>query len=157
MDGRAPAGYPGYAAPAGLPAYVTSHRDQKKPLIAGLCSAVLPGLGQVYNGQAAKGFAVFILFLVGLALFAIPGMIVWLYGMYDAYGVAGKMNSGELPFCETRVLHMILFIVFAVVMITVALYVMYVMFVEPLMSEFGSFGSFDTSDLNRMLGTNGMF
>jgi TM2 domain-containing membrane protein YozV len=157
MDGRAPAGYPGYPAAVGFPGYVTPRRDQKKPLIAGLCSAVLPGLGQMYNGQTAKGFAVFILFLAGLVLLLIPGMIVWFYGMYDAYGVAGKMNTGELPFCETRQLHMILFIVFAVVVIAVAIYVVYILFVEPLMSEFGSFGSIDTGDLNRMLGTNGIF
>jgi len=157
MDGRAPVGYPGYLVPAGLPGYVTPPRDQKNPLIAGAFSAVLPGLGQVYNGQAVKGFAVFILFLVGLAFLLVPGLIVWFYGIYDAYRVAGKMNTGNLPFRETRALHMVLFIVFAVVVIAVAVYVMYILFVEPLMSRFASFGSFDTSDLNRMLSTNGIF
>ena len=56
---------------------------------------ISPGLGQVYNGQAGKGFAVFLLTLMGLVMLVIPGLIVWLYGMYDAYSVAGKMNTGR--------------------------------------------------------------
>jgi TM2 domain-containing membrane protein YozV len=178
MDGRAPAGYPGYAAPvgysgysapAGYAGYSTPSWKQKSPRLAGVCSVILPGLGQVYNGQPAKGFTVFILFsvftlfpvfissIVDLSFLMIPGLIVWFYGIYDAHRVAGRMNAGELPFLGTRPLHMVLFIVFAVVVIAVAVYLMYILFVEPLMSEFGSFGSFDTGDLNRMLGTNGIF
>src|SRR5271169_3338951 len=72
MDGSTTAGYPGYPAPP--PA-------RKNAMIAGFCSSFLPGLGQVYNGQTAKGFVVFLLGVAGLAFFLIPGLIVWLYAM----------------------------------------------------------------------------
>jgi len=144
MDGSTPAGYPGY---------VTLPRDQKNPLIAGVCSSVLPGLGQIYNGETAKGVVVFILALAGLAILLIPGLIVWFYGMYNAYSVAGKMNTGELPFRETRTLHMVLFIVFALVVIAVALLILITMVIAPLMNQFGSL---DTVDYRKLLDTNGL-
>ena len=126
MDGKTPAGYPGYSVPV---------PEQKNRLIAGVCSSFLPGLGQVYNGETAKGFALFILTLAGLAFLLIPGIIVWFYAMYNAYATAGKMNAGEVPFRETRVLHMILFIIFAVVVIAIALLVLIVTVIDPLMSQ----------------------
>ena len=55
--------------------------------------------------------------------------------MYNAYATAGKMNTGEVPFRETRVLHMILFIIFAVVVIAIALLVLIVTVIDPLMSQ----------------------
>ena len=103
--------------PGRVPGYSAPVREQKNRLIAGACSSVLPGLGQVYNGETAKGFAIFILTLAGLALLLIPGLIAWLYGIYNAYTTAGKMNTGEIPFRETRMLHVVLFIVFAVAVI----------------------------------------
>lgn len=145
MDGSTPAGYPGYPAPP---------REQKNTTIAGFCSSVLPGLGQVYNGETAKGFALFLLFLVGLVLLLIPGLIVWFYAMYDAYSVAGKMNTGEIPFRETRMLHMVLFIVFAVVVIVIALMIVIGIVMSTLSSQLGPLG---TGDFNRMFNTNGLF
>jgi TM2 domain-containing membrane protein YozV len=144
MDGSTPAGYPFYAAPP---------RQQKSTTIAGFCSSFLPGLGQVYNGETAKGFALFILTLAGLVIFLIPGLIVWLYAMYDAYSVAGKMNSGEIPFRETRTLHLVLFIVFAVIVIVVALLIIIVMVMSSLMSQLGPL---DTGNFNKMFDTNGL-
>jgi TM2 domain-containing membrane protein YozV len=158
MDGATPVGYPGYHA---------SPERQKNPMIAGFCSTFLPGLGQVYNGQTGKGFAVFLLALIGLFLFVIPGLIVWLYGMYNAYSVAGKMNTGELAFRETRMLHMVLFIVFAVIMVVIALLIFIAMVMAILMPQLGQLDTsqlgslstgnfnqmFDTGDLNQISGT----
>ena len=144
MDGSTPAGYPGYQAPA----------QQKNTTIAGFCSSFLPGLGQVYNGETAKGFGLFLLTIMGLVVFLVPGLIVWLYAMYDAYSVAGKMNSGEIPFRETRMLHMILFIVFAVVVIVIAILIVIAIVMSSLMSQLGPLG---TGDLNRILNSNGLF
>jgi TM2 domain-containing membrane protein YozV len=138
MDGMMPVGYPGYSA---------APREQKSQMIAGTCSTFLPGLGQVYNGEAAKGFALFIMTIVGLAIFVIPGVIVWFYALYNAYTTAGKMNTGEIPFRETRMLHLILFIVFAIAVVAIALVIIYVMFISPLMSQFGSL---DMSNLGNM-------
>ena len=139
--------------PGRVPGYFTPSRDQKNPLIAGVCSSVLPGLGQVYNGETAKGVVVFLLALAGLAFFLIPGLIAWFYGMYNAYSVAGKMNTGEIAFRETRTLHMVLFIVFALVVIAVALLILITMVIAPLMNQFGSL---DTGDYSKLLDTNGL-
>jgi TM2 domain-containing membrane protein YozV len=144
MDGSTPAGYPGYPAPP---------RPEKNQMTAGFCSTVLPGLGQVYNGETGKGFAIFLLTLAGLALFIIPGLIVWLYGIYDAYNVSGKMNTGEVPFRETRTLHMVLFIVFAVAVIVIALVIIIAMLMAALMSQLGPLG---ITDINQVFDTGGL-
>jgi len=150
MDGKAPTGYPGYSGySAPVPA-----REQKSTLIAGACSTLLPGLGQVYNGQTAKGFALFIATCVGLVILLIPGLIVWLYAMYDAHKTAGKMNTGEIPFCEMRMIHMVLFVVFAIAVVVIGLVLIYVMVVEPMMSQFSSL---DTGNFNQLLNTGGAF
>ena len=134
--------------PGRVPGYSTPVREQKNRLIAGACSSVLPGLGQVYNGETAKGFAIFILTLAGLALLVIPGLIVWLYGIYNAYTTAGKMNTGEIPFRETRMLPLVLFIVFAVAVIAVALLILIYLVIDPLMSQMGTL---DTGSFNQSL------
>ncbi len=139
--------------PGRVPGYFTLPRDQKNPLVAGVCSSVLPGLGQVYNGETAKGFVIFLLALTGLALFLIPGLIVWFYGMYNAYSVAGKMNTGEIAFRATRPLHMVLFVVFALVVIAIALLIIITMVIAPLMNQFGLP---DTGNFNRMFDTSGL-
>jgi TM2 domain-containing membrane protein YozV len=145
MDGKTPAGFMGYSAPV---------REQKSPMTAGFCSSVLPGLGQVYNGETAKGYAIFIIAVAGLVILVIPGLIAWLYGMYDAYAVAGKMNSGEIPFRETRMIHMVLFIVFAVIVIVVAIMVILAMVMTAVSSQLGSLG---TGGSGNMFDTNGLF
>lgn len=75
---------------------VMEHGDvptPKSPIIAALLSAVIIGLGQMYNGQFVKGlrfmiigvsFAFMILFAIGLLL--LP--LFWLYNVYDAYSTA---------------------------------------------------------------------
>jgi TM2 domain-containing membrane protein YozV len=143
MDGSTPVGYPGFPA---------RQRPQKNQMTAGFCSTFLPGLGQVYNGETGKGFAVFLLTLAGLVVFIVPGLIVWLYAMYDAYSVAGKMNTGEVPFRETRMLHMILFIVFAVIIIVIALIIIIAMVMSAMMAQLGPLG---ITDFNQILGTVG--
>ena len=148
MDGKMPAGYPGYAG------YSVPVQEQKSPLIAGVCSTVLPGLGQVYNGETAKGFALFFMTCIGLIVLFIPGLIVWLYAMYNAYTAAGKMNRGEIPVLEMRMLHVILFVIFAIAVIIVGFVLTYVMVVEPVMSQFGSLGM---GNGNQLFNSGGMF
>ena len=152
MDGSIPAGYLGYAVEhRGY--YTGPPRPQKSMMVAGGCSTILPGLGQVYNGETAKGFALFILTLAGLVILLIPGLIVWLYAMYDAYSVAGKMNSGEVPSRETRTVHMVLFIVFALIVI-VAILIMIMMAMSSLMSQVGTL---DTGNYHKLFESNGLF
>ena len=142
MDGKMPVGYLGYSPAA--------PREQKSQLIAGTCSTFLPGLGQVYNGEAVKGFALFIMTLVGLVIFLVPGIIVWFYALYNAYTTAGKMNTGEIPFRETRMLHMILFVVFAIAVVAIALVIVYVTVISPLMSQFGSLDMGNLGNIGNM-------
>jgi len=55
--------------------------------VALLWAVFLPGMGQVYNGQIAKGIAVFCTFWL---------IIPWGYGIVDAVLTARKINDGEL-------------------------------------------------------------
>ena len=80
-------GQPPYQAP---PPY-------KNPGLAAVFSFFYMGLGQIYNGQIAKGIAFIIaysiswlLILVVVGLFTTP--ILFFYGMYDAYKSAEKIN-----------------------------------------------------------------
>jgi TM2 domain-containing membrane protein YozV len=72
----------------------------KEPILSLILSFFIVGLGHLYNGQTEKGiilliagfvFAGLSLFLVGIPFF----LAVWLYGMYDAYQSAVKINRGE--------------------------------------------------------------
>lgn len=144
MDGITPAGYQGYPAPP---------QQQKNQMTAGFCSTFLPGLGQVYNGEFGKGFAVFLLTFAGLVIFVVPGLIVWLYAMYDAYNMAGKMNTGEIAFRETRMLHVVLFIVFAVALIVIALVVIIAMVMAALAPQLDQLG---ITDINQVFDTGGL-
>jgi TM2 domain-containing membrane protein YozV len=126
MDGKTPAEYP------------VPPSEQKSTTVAGFCSSVLPGLGQVYNGETVKGFALFLLTLAGLVLLVIPGLVVWLYAMYDAYAVAAKMNTGEIPFRETRTIQMVIFIFFTVIVVVVTILILIAMVMALVTSQFGS-------------------
>ncbi|QYZ80347.1 hypothetical protein E2N92_00165 [Methanofollis formosanus] len=85
------------------------HTREKNPTIAVICAFLCPGLGQVYNGEIGKGVLVLLGTAVGM-LFLIPGLLVYLYGIYDGYRTAEKMNVGEVPFRETSILFMLLFV-----------------------------------------------
>jgi TM2 domain-containing membrane protein YozV len=63
----------------------------KSPGIALLLSLLICGVGQMYNGQVAKG----ILMLIGCILlwFVFLGWIIWIWAMIDAYTTAKNMNQ----------------------------------------------------------------
>lgn len=84
-------------------------REEKNPGIAALCSFFIPGLGQIYNGDVGKAIAIYFGTLIGFLLFFIPGVIVWIFGIYDAYTTSKKMNEGEIPYKSTNTVAMILF------------------------------------------------
>jgi len=115
--------------------------ELKNETMAGLCSSVLPGLGQVYNGETKKGFALFLLALAGLVALIIPGLIVWSYAMYDAYAVAGKMNAGELEFRPVNTIHLIIFVIFALAIIVIAVVMITIYLISNLMAELGPDGT----------------
>lgn len=73
--------------------------NKKSEALALTLSLLIPGLGQIYNGQTTKG----IIMLVAAILVAIVGVlliiplivyvVLWIYGMYDAYTTAKEYNK----------------------------------------------------------------
>ena len=61
-------------------------RETQKAWLAAVFGLVLPGAGQVYNGDFVKAAAVF--------LFA-PLVVPWLWGVYDAAVTAERIATGE--------------------------------------------------------------
>jgi len=89
----------------------------KNPILAALLS-MIPGLGQAYNGQLGKAF----LFLIGViigSILIIPGVIIWIYGIYHAYKTAKQMNYGDIPFKNTNIVLIIFFGIIGVVFILI--------------------------------------
>jgi TM2 domain-containing membrane protein YozV len=82
-------GQTGQPVPASVPV------QQKNPIIALILSLVICGVGQMYNGHWKKGVLLFFVFIVLLVIFWPLALIVWLFGMYDAYTTAQKINNGE--------------------------------------------------------------
>jgi TM2 domain-containing membrane protein YozV len=77
-------------------ALISTHK--KNPGVAAVLSFFWAGLGQIYNGQIAKGVALMIVQVINvLLLFVLIGFItyplVWLIGIVDAYGTAQKHNE----------------------------------------------------------------
>jgi hypothetical protein len=50
-----------------------------------ICSFLLPGLGQVIKGETGRGLAFFAGWIVGLFVMVVPGIIVWIWAIKDAY------------------------------------------------------------------------
>ena len=74
-------------------------RNHKSPGLAAALSFLIVGLGQIYIGLTKKGILLFIGAMVsGVLMLIYIGWITWLliwgYGIYDAYNSAQKMNSG---------------------------------------------------------------
>ncbi|HMK54028.1 MAG TPA: hypothetical protein VK444_04520 [Methanobacteriaceae archaeon] len=65
------------------------------PLIAAVISFFLPGIGSVYAGKTMMGIVIFIIAIILAIAYTMVNfyiiilyIIVWLYGMYDAYTTA---------------------------------------------------------------------
>ena len=70
----------------------------KNPVLALVLSLVLPGAGQIYNGETGKGVAMIVGSVVCLAASALvlPIFIVlglWIWGMIDANARANELNA----------------------------------------------------------------
>ncbi|MGA2572789.1 MAG: DUF6677 family protein [Candidatus Methanomethylicaceae archaeon] len=70
----------------------------KNPALALILSFLLPGLGQIYNGETDKGILMILgaivcgileLFIIGIFLY----LALWIYGMYNAYKTAEAYNQ----------------------------------------------------------------
>jgi TM2 domain-containing membrane protein YozV len=72
----------------------------KSPGLAAVLSFFVPGLGQIYNGQIAKGLCLFVLyslgwFLAGIVVGFFLLIPVWIYAIYDGYRRAERINAGQ--------------------------------------------------------------
>jgi tellurite resistance protein TehA-like permease len=77
--------------------------EKKNPQTAAIASFLIPGLGQVYEGESPiVGLFWLVGTIVGLLFCFIPGIAVWLYGIYNAHHTAELMNSGQLPQKATK-------------------------------------------------------
>ena len=60
---------------------------------------LVPGLGQVLNGEAIKGkifiLGVFLGFFLHHILSIMVALVIWLYSFYDTYEVSGKYSDGS--------------------------------------------------------------
>jgi TM2 domain-containing membrane protein YozV len=70
----------------------------KNPGLAAVLSFFYMGLGQIYNGQIAKGIAFIVFYSLSIVLMLIligfiTTPILFIYGMYDAYKSAEKINA----------------------------------------------------------------
>jgi TM2 domain-containing membrane protein YozV len=69
----------------------------KNPGLAAVLSFFYMGLGQIYNGQIAKGIVFIVVYSISwLLVFVVIGLIttpiLFIYGMYDAYRSSEKIN-----------------------------------------------------------------
>ena len=116
----------------------TNHiMPHKNPFISLICS-ILPGLGQIYNGEDHRGvlffFGVFLnftafifgifgffgfeLYVLSIIFFPVA-LILWVGSGVDAYLRAKKMNSGEIEARELKTLSLFLFILGAITAVLV--------------------------------------
>jgi signal peptidase I len=104
-----------------------------KPWLAVLMSLVLPGFGQLYNGEINKALWTFICFVLltipfgamlalygpesmlvaGLALATLAGLALWLWAMTDAWRTAARTNSSHPQPWQTSGLYLATLVVSA--------------------------------------------
>jgi len=85
---EAPPPVVGPAAPASPVVVVAVHAW--RPGVAALLSFLIPGAGQIYRGETAKGIAWFVFVVVGYFLFILPGLVLHLVCIVAA-------GSGQPP------------------------------------------------------------
>jgi FlaG/FlaF family flagellin (archaellin) len=123
------------------PAPVPSGRKQsiRNPFLAAIFSFLSPGWGQWYNGERWKGLAFFGVMIAGsilnlaltlllngnmlvYAVFMIAGFGILMYGMYDAYTTAEKINRGEIGFTrKSRLFWLPVILLVVMILVTIIL------------------------------------
>ena len=132
----------GISTPAGSGNEIR-HETEKNPQIAVFCSSLIPGLGQVYNGENRKGLVLLLGTLLGLLCILIPGLVVWVYSMYDAHITATKMNEGTLEFRPMQPVSMVLFVVAAVFIVIVVVVAITMIIISSILSQLSPAGNAD--------------
>ena len=72
--------------------------DHKNSGLAAILCFFYGGLGQIYNGQIAKGLLIMVLQVINIFLIFVYGIgfitggAVWVWAIYDAYQTALELN-----------------------------------------------------------------
>lgn len=108
------------------PAAPAAPQKQKNPFLSAIGSFFIPGLGQVYNGEGIlKGLLYLIGVFIGSLILVLPGLAIWIYGIYNAYKVSQKINLGQIPYKDVSLFKIVGYIVlycviwFAVIVVIV--------------------------------------
>lgn len=82
---------------------MTSQPSNHSAGVAAVLSFVVPGLGQIYNGELSEGIAGLVLCLLGYALI-VPGLFIHFLLIRDAYRTAlhGRVSNDRLPWYKKR-------------------------------------------------------
>lgn len=67
----------------------------KDPTLAGILSFFVPGMGHIYIGHPWQGISLLIITGFGFLLFIIPGIILWIFAIWDAVDTAKKDNKAR--------------------------------------------------------------
>lgn len=90
---QAPTAYPSTAyPPAAVPVHPPGAYGRKDGVVAAILSFIIPGVGQMYCGRVGRGIAIFFGVICGF-IFIIPGIIVWIWGIFDANDSVKKYNA----------------------------------------------------------------
>jgi TM2 domain-containing membrane protein YozV len=89
-----------FQAPAQFQAPVggyTTGVTPKNPVLSLVLSLVIPGLGQIINGETGKGIALIVgvvisFFLIFVLIGFLTWFAIWVFAMYDAFQGAKKWN-----------------------------------------------------------------
>lgn len=60
-------------------------RSNQKNGIPAILSLFIPGLGQLVKGKIGRGILIFFATIIGYAFFVIPGLIIHIWQIVDAY------------------------------------------------------------------------
>lgn len=66
-----------------------------RPLLAGILSLFVPGLGQIYVGQVGKGFLFLVFMIGGFFTAGLSHLILAVYAAAEAFKLARMRNNGE--------------------------------------------------------------
>lgn len=97
--------------------------NNKEPFIAAVLSFLLPGLGQVYNGDFKKGLFIQIAYIITwmaafiFFLFAVIPIVILIYAIYEAYTEADKMRKGTEPVKNPSLKEILIFLFWPIVLI----------------------------------------
>ncbi|MDD2643392.1 MAG: hypothetical protein PHC65_01750 [Methanobacteriaceae archaeon] len=77
--------------------------EEKNPILAAVLS-IIPGFGQIYNGEKGKGAVILLIFIfIGFCLAysvypIVLNILIWIYSIVDAFITARKINKEKIVY-----------------------------------------------------------